>query len=101
VRPPTNGHALIEGSEGTLRLDQEGAIFLLQRGGVERRHNYTTTAGYRGGSAIAAQRHFSECLRTGALFETEARSYLEIERMVDACYRAAARGTREVVEAAA
>lgn len=90
VRPPANGHVVIEGTEGTLRLAEDGAIWRLRRGGREERHEYAIPAGYRGGSAIAAQRHFIECLRTRARFETEVADYLAIERAVDACYRSAA-----------
>jgi predicted dehydrogenase len=101
VRPPTNGHAVIEGSAGTLRLDEEGAIFLLRRGGRETKHDYAVPAGYRGGSAIGAQRHFIECLRSGAPFETEGAEYLRVERMVEMCYRSAASGSKERLEVAA
>ncbi len=101
VRPPTNGHVVIEGSEGTLRLDEAGEIFLLRRGGREERQSYAIPAGYRGGSAIAAQTHFIACLETGKPFETEGADYLAIERAVEACYRSAASGATERVEAAA
>jgi len=97
VRPPVNGHAFIEGEHGNLRLDEEGAIFIQRRGAPEERHVYELPPGYRGGSAIAAQRHFIECLRTGSPFETDGRDYLTVERAVDACYRSARRRTPEVL----
>jgi predicted dehydrogenase len=37
----------------------------------------------------AAIRHFVDCLRSGAPFETEAADNLEVLRLVEACYRAA------------
>jgi predicted dehydrogenase len=102
VRPPVNGQVIIEGAEGMLRLDEQGGIFLLRRGrSKEETHAYRIPAGYRGGSAIAAQAHFAACLRSGERFETEAADYLAIERAVDACYRSAASGSTERLEAAA
>jgi len=97
VRPPVNGHAFIEGEHGNLRLDEQGAIFIQRRGACEERHAYELPPGYRGGSAIAAQRHFIECLRTGSPFETDGRDYLTVERAIDACYRSASRRTLEVL----
>lgn len=99
ARPPVNGHVVIEGAEGALRLDENGAIYLMRRGESERSHQYTIPPGYRGGSAVAAQNHFVSCLRTGAIFETEGRDYLATERVVDACYRSAASGRAEKLEA--
>ncbi len=85
MRPPVNGHAIIEGTAGNLRLAEDGSIYLTKRGGVELHHDYVLPPGYRGGSAIATQQHFISCLRTGAAFETEGRDYLAIERAVEAC----------------
>lgn len=100
VRPPVNGHVFVEGTEGNLRLDEQGTIFVQRRGEPEKRHEYTIPPGYRGGSCIGAQRHFIACLRTGAPFETEAHDYLAIERAVEACYRSAASGATERLQAA-
>lgn len=100
MRPPVNGHVVIEGDAGTLRLDEQGAIYVLRRGESERHHHYAIPPGYRGGSAIAAQNHFVSCLRTGTTFETEGRDYLATERVVEACYRSAASGCTERLEAA-
>ncbi len=97
VRPPVNGHVLIEGETGNLRLDEDGDIYLTRRGRAEERHAYVIPPGYRGGSAIAAQAHFIESLRGGTPFETEGRDYLIVERAVDACYRSALRRTVERV----
>ncbi len=100
VRPPVNGDVTIEGEGGTLRLEEDGAIFVLARGGGERRHEYAIPPGYRGGGAVAAQAHFVAALRTGTPFETEGHSYLAIERAVDACYRSAATGAAVRLEGA-
>jgi D-apiose dehydrogenase len=100
VRPPVNGHAFIEGTAGNLRLDEHGALYLQRRGEPEHPHAYKIASGYRGGSCIGAQRHFIECLRSGAPFETEAGDYLAIERAVEACYRSAATGATERLSAA-
>ena len=101
MRSPVNGQVFIEGSAGNLRLDEDGAIFLAFRGGAEERHSYHIPPGYRGGSAIAAQAHFVTALRTGVPFETGGRDYLAVERAVEACYRSAASGATERLEAAA
>jgi len=98
VRPPVNGHALIEGDAGNLRLDEDGRIFLRRRGETETEHRYAIPSGYRGGSAVAAQAHFAACLRSGERFETEGRDYLAVERAVEACYRSAARGAMDRLE---
>jgi predicted dehydrogenase len=95
VRPPVNGHVFIEGDRGNLRLAEDGTIHVTRRGHPEQPHPYTVPPGYRGGSAIATQRHFISCLRTGAPFETPGRDYLAIERALEACYRSAAQRTVE------
>ncbi len=95
VRPPVNGHVLIEGSAGNVRLDEDGAIHLVPRDGKQTRHDYAIPPGYRGGSAIAAQGHFVDCLRSGAEFETEGKDYLNVERAMEACYRSSTQRTVE------
>lgn len=97
VRPPVNGHVFIEGSAGNLRLAEDGSIHFAPRGGSETRHDYAIPPGYRGGSAIAAQRHFLECLGSGTAFETAGQDYLDIERAVEACYRSSIHRTVETL----
>jgi predicted dehydrogenase len=101
VRPPVNGHVIIEGEAGTLRLEEDGTIWVMRRGSGETRHDYEIPPGYRGGSAIAAQSHFVTALRSGAPFETGGRDYLAVERAVEASYRSAASGATERLEVAA
>jgi predicted dehydrogenase len=94
-RPAANGWAVIEGSDASLRLAADGSLWLTPRGKPERRHEFTVTTGYRGGSAVAAQAHFVAGLRHKAPFETEGRDYLKTEALVAAAYRSAESGQTE------
>jgi predicted dehydrogenase len=90
-RPPFNGFMRLDGAEATLEVDPFGRMTLTPRGGPPRPHSYTIPPGYRGGSAVAAQRHFIECLRTGTPFETSAADYLRTTELVFAAYESAER----------
>ncbi|ANY66296.1 hypothetical protein BBD42_07310 [Paenibacillus sp. BIHB 4019] len=85
-RSPTYGNMVIEGTEGKLRLDEEGRIFLINRGGTETEFVYEIPSGYKGGSAIATQRHFVDCLAEGRGFETSGSDYLTNMRILFSCY---------------
>ena len=90
VRPPMNGFLRIEGTEGNLRADEAGRLFLMPRGESERPHEYAIPGGYRGGSVVAAQQHFVDCLAEGTEFETNGRDYRKSAEIVFACYQSAA-----------
>ncbi|MDF2962839.1 MAG: hypothetical protein K0S39_4574 [Paenibacillus sp.] len=95
VRTPVNGFMIIEGSNANLRLSSHGEIFITPRGGREYRHDYEIVEGYRGGGAMQTQRHFAECLITGAPFESDGDAYLHTVRCVYACYKSAVNQTVE------
>jgi D-apiose dehydrogenase len=89
---PPLGDAEFEGERGVLRVEANGDV---TRNG-ERVWRNEVLAGYRGDSVLATQRHFVDCLRTGAAFETSAAEYLLSFAAVEAAYRSAADGGREV-----
>ncbi|MGG1639009.1 Gfo/Idh/MocA family protein [Paenibacillus sp. NRS-1760] len=90
VRCPTYGYMTLEGTEGKLRLTEDGTIYYTPRGGEERRHAYTIPSeGWKGGCTIATQQHFVHILREGGSFETEGRNYLTTVKAVYACYESA------------
>jgi len=84
---PVMGDMRIEGDRGTLSLHGDGRIFIRPLHAPPREHLYTLpTIGYRGDSASNTLRHFIECLRTGAPFETSGREYLKTTRLVFEAY---------------
>jgi len=89
-RPPANGWLRIEGTDGNLRLDEQGRIFLTPRGASEQEFAYRMPPGYRGGSTVAAQQHFVDGLTSGAEFETSGTAYRQSVEIMFACYRSAA-----------
>ena len=86
------GRLRIDGSGDTLAMMGDGTLH--HGTGTLAPLAYTPpTGGYRGDSAYATQRHFAECLATGAPFETSGRDYLLTVRMVEAAYTSAAERT--------
>lgn len=79
----------IDGSGGTLAMMGDGSLWS-GSGELTRLPWEPPVAGYRGDSAFATQRHFIECLESGAAFETSGRNYLFAVRMVEASYESAA-----------
>jgi predicted dehydrogenase/kynurenine formamidase len=91
----TFGEFLVEGSGGTIRLDGDGRLTLQPLGEPEREHAYShERRGFGGDCVLATQRHFIECLASGAPFETEGREYLRTLEIVEAVYEAARTGQR-------
>ena len=85
----TFGEFLIEGNGGSLRLYGDGRITVQPLGGQECSHNYNwSNVGFGGDCVYATQRHFIECLESGAPFETGGREYLQTLRVVEAVYDA-------------
>jgi predicted dehydrogenase len=80
------GRMRIDGSRGTLQMMGDGRILL----DGHPQAFMPPEAGYKGDSAYATQRHFAECLASGAEFETSGRAYLGTVRLVEAAYQAAA-----------
>jgi predicted dehydrogenase len=86
----TNGVMLVEGTEGVIRLDGYGKLFLRPLRGAEREHDYPWEERGFGGDCVYRQsRHVVEHLMTGAPLVNSGRDYLrnlEIERAI---YRSA------------
>lgn len=90
VRGPSYGWMTLEGTDGKLRLDEHGSLFVTDRGGTEARHSFTVPSkGWKGGCAIAAQQHFIDGLLYGIPFETDGHDYLKSVRAMFACYESA------------
>jgi predicted dehydrogenase len=70
---PTLDEAIFEGDLGTIRVSSLGEIW----SGEQRIWTDDKVKGYRGDSVYASQAHFIDCLRSGRLFESGAREYLE------------------------
>lgn len=85
----TFGDTLVEGSEGTIRLDGAGRLFVKRLGEPEAEHAYDwNDTGFAGDCVLATQRHFIDCLRSGEPFETSGEDYLRSLEAVEAVYEA-------------
>lgn len=89
---PPLGDAEFEGERGVLRVEATGDV--TRNGELVWRNEVRT--GYRGDSVLATQRHFIDCLRRDAPFETSAADYLASFAAVEAAYRSAAESGRAV-----
>jgi predicted dehydrogenase len=89
VRSPTYGKFAVEGTQGKLRLLENGEILYTPRGGVEQRHEYSVPSGWMGGGVQATLQHFADGLHRGEEFETSGERYLPTFRAVFACYKSA------------
>jgi D-apiose dehydrogenase len=84
----TMGEMLIEGSDGSLRIDGLGRIWRRERKGSETEHDYVwENKGYAGDSVHALQEHVVLHLREGAPVENVASEYLKTLRVEEAIYR--------------
>jgi predicted dehydrogenase len=94
------GNLRIDGTRGSLWLSASGRIQIEERGGVRIEHEWAIPAtGYRGDSCYLAQRHFIDCLKSGAGFESHGQDYLRTLELVEACYESAQSGTRIAIPA--
>ncbi|HVV27795.1 MAG TPA: Gfo/Idh/MocA family oxidoreductase [Rhizomicrobium sp.] len=94
----TFGDFLLEGEDGALRIDGEGAIFLRRLGAAETRHHYAPSRdGFAGDSVAATFAHFIARLVDGAPFETEGADYLRTLMVQDAAYVSAQSARMEPV----
>lgn len=96
VRTPAYGMMMVEGTDGKLRLDEDGRIYVTLRDGAEEEHVYAIPPGWKGGCAIATQQHFIDGLTRGLPFESSGTEYLKTVRVVYACYESAR--TNRVIE---
>ncbi|MBL0935990.1 MAG: Gfo/Idh/MocA family oxidoreductase [Rhizobiaceae bacterium] len=84
----TMGILLVEGSEGSIRLDGAGRLFLRGKGGAEREHLFSwTDRGYAGDCVHALQAHVIAHLRDGTPVENTGREYLRNVEIVEAVYQ--------------
>lgn len=87
----TMGELLVDGSDGSIRLDGDGRLFYRKRGGQEREHAYVWhDRGYAGDCVHALQAHVVEHLLRGAPVENTGREYLRNVEIVEAAYQSAA-----------
>lgn len=87
----TNGTMLVEGTEGVIRLDGYGRLFVRRRRGVEQEHTYPIpTAGFGGDCVYGHCQHVVERLRAGQAPVNTGREYLRNLVIEEAIYRSAA-----------
>ncbi|MBY0504127.1 MAG: Gfo/Idh/MocA family oxidoreductase [Bryobacteraceae bacterium] len=79
----------IDGERGSFSMLGDGSLWQ-GNGNLTRLPFEPPTAGYKGDSALATQRHFLTCLLSGQPFETNGRDYLFTVSMVEASYESAA-----------
>lgn len=83
----TFGDTHIEGTEGAIRLDGAGRLFVKRLGEPEREHAYAwQDRGFAGDCVHATQRHFIDGLRSAEPFETDGADYLRSLSAVEAAY---------------
>ena len=83
---PAMGDAWLDGEDAALHINAAGDISM--KG--EQVWKAPPAEGYKGDSVIAVQRHFIDCLASGAAFETGAREYLASFAVSEAAYRSIA-----------
>lgn len=89
----TNGVLLVEGSEGVIRLDGFGRLFLRPRGGEESEHAYGwEDRGYGGDCVYRQSRHIVDHILRGVPLVNSGCAYLRNLAIEEAIYRSAAEG---------
>ncbi|WP_439495303.1 Gfo/Idh/MocA family protein [Bosea sp. (in: a-proteobacteria)] len=89
----TNGVLLVEGSEGVIRLDGFGRLFLRPRGREESEHAYHwEDRGYGGDCVYRQSRHVVDHILKGLPLVNSGRDYLRNLVIEEAIYRSAAEG---------
>jgi predicted dehydrogenase len=89
----TFGTVRLDGSKGHLELDLEGNLTLKLLGQPARRLDYPhTREGFAGDCVYALQRHFVDCMTSGAPFENTGEDYLKSTALMEACYHSHATG---------
>ena len=91
----TMGEMWLEGTEGVLRLDGFGRLFLKPHGGVEARHACVVpTSGFVGDCVRATQAAIVEAWQAGETPPNMGRAYLRNVEIVEAIYRSSDEGRR-------
>jgi hypothetical protein len=84
----TMGELLVEGPDGSIRVDGDGRLLVKPHGGEETEHAYRwEDRGYSGDCVHALQSHVVAHLRDGAPLENTAREYLRNVEIEYAVYR--------------
>ena len=84
----TFGEMLIEGKEGSIRLLQDGSIFVQKLGAEEEEIGYThENKNFAGDCVYFTQKHFIDCLRNGDEFETNLSDYFKSIQIQEAIYQ--------------
>ena len=90
----TFGELRLDAMGGHLTLDTESNMKLKKLGEPEQTVDYVRQDVNFGSDCVhATQRHFVECLLSGAEFESNGEDYLKTLRVVEAIYQAAATGS--------
>ncbi|MEM1359171.1 MAG: Gfo/Idh/MocA family oxidoreductase [Bacteroidota bacterium] len=86
----TFGTTVIEGKEGTLRLDLDGNISLQRLGQpLEKIDYFHEDRGFAGDCVHALQAHFLEAFTAGKPFETNWKEYYKTLKVLEAAYESA------------
>ncbi len=83
----TFGAVRVDGSKGHIELDYEGGLVLKPLGQPARPIDYRhERRGFAGDCVYHLQRHFVDCMTSGAPFESTGEDYLKTIALVEACY---------------
>jgi predicted dehydrogenase len=86
----TFGEMRIDASGGHLTMDTASNIRLKHLGEAAYDHDYTRAdVNFAGDCVYALQRHFADCMRSGAPFESTGEDYLKTIRVVEKVYESA------------
>ena len=89
----TFGESLIDGTAGSLRLYPDGTITIQPLGQPEKSQPYDPSRDeFAGDCVYATQRHFIDCLISGAQFETNGEDYLKSLAVQEAIYKSSEEG---------
>ena len=87
----TFGTFLVEGSEGSIRLYDDGKLTIQPLGQAEIEHKYThEQRGFGGDCCYFTQRHFVDALLNNKPFATSGEEYLKVLHIQEAIYESAA-----------
>jgi predicted dehydrogenase len=96
----TFGQLRVDASEGHLTMDAESMIRVKRLGEPGRELQYERERkNFAGDCVYALQRHFVDCMLSGAEFESSGTDYLKTVRVVEAAYESATTGQVVAIEA--
>lgn len=95
----TFGDFLVEGNNGSIRLNQAGKLTIQPLGEPEKEHRYAPSQrGFAGDCCHAAQLHFADGLLHQKPFETEGKDYLKTLQITEAIYESAQLGCKVLLK---